>query len=175
MTVSPTSAAAGSTGNTLNFTFTAPAEPFESGSEVTSGSHGMDGTENRQQQRRGNRDVHTRDALAASQTITVLMACAAGTSFTISYADATAQTTTGTATFTTETLESGGVLTAITTSPTVTINAGPAYKLVFTTSPSASTVAGTAFSTQPVVQVGGRQRESRLVGHQHGDFGDHRG
>src|SRR5438552_532106 len=46
----------------------------------------------------------------------------------------------------------GGVITSSTTSPAVTITFAAANKLVVTTQPSASTVAGVAFAQQPVVQ-----------------------
>ena len=46
-----------------------------------------------------------------------------------------------------------GTLTSATTSPAFTITAGTKAKVAFTTQPSASTVAGTAFAQQPVVTI----------------------
>ena len=93
----------------------------------------------------------------SGQVITVPMACQNNQSFTLTYGvtgtGASAQTTAGTAEFTTQTTESGQSIANISSQPVVTVNAGTANKLVFTTQPVGGVAEGTNFTTSPVVSV----------------------
>ena len=112
MTVSPTSTTAGSTGNTLTFTFTAPVgSNFPSNSYVTivipSGWTAPSTTAGNAGYTTATAGSCTPGSVSVSgSTITVTQACAAGTSFTINYGTGTnathvtAQGTAGLATFT---------------------------------------------------------------------------
>ena len=112
MTVLPTSVVASTPGNNIGFTFTAPAAAsFGAGSEVTLTVPSTATWTVPQTSNSGNPGYVTVTPgtctpsvpTVASRVITVPMSCAAGTSFTLNYADATAQSATGTATFTTAT------------------------------------------------------------------------
>ena len=132
MTVSPTAAIVSSTGNNLAFTFTAPSMGgYGNGSEVTLAIPTGTGTAwtTPQTTNSGNPGFVSTTAgtctlgtaSVASSTITVPMVCPASGSFTINYANATARTTTGPSTFTTQTRQGTGALVGISTSPTVTV------------------------------------------------------
>ena len=171
MVVSPSSVPAGSAGNTFGFTFSAPVgKTFAAASYATvvvPAGWTAPQTTNSANPGFVNTTAGTCAPGAASVTgtgpwtITVVQACAAGTSFTINYgagssvAKVTAPSTAGTATFTSGShVGSGGAATTLTSgSPQVSVTAGVATQLVFTTQPSPSTVAGAAFGAQPVVAV----------------------
>ncbi len=166
MTVNPTTATAGSTGNTLTFDFTASSGTFGSGSKVSLAIPTGTGTAwtTPQTSNSGNPGYTTDSSgtgctvgspTVSSSTITVTVSssgCTSGDSFTISYADATAQTTTGKANFTTETEESGGSFSAIGTSPTVTVSAAAPATASFTQEPT-NTTAGNAINPAVTVTV----------------------
>jgi hypothetical protein len=159
MTVSPTSTTAGSTGN-YTFTFTAPNAYFASGSQLTlaipSGwtapQNTTSGNPGFVSATAGSGCSSVSIASVTSSLITVNMTCNGGGTFTLAYNNATAQTTTGTATFTTQTKQSGGTLTSIATQPAVTVNPAAANKLVFGQQPS-NTTAGVAISPAVTVQI----------------------
>ena len=119
MTVLPTSVVTSTSGNNLGFTFTSPAgASFGAGSEVTLTVPSTATWTLPQTSNSGNPGYVTvtpgtctpSAPTVASRVITVPMSCAAGTSFTLNYANATAQTATGTATFTTATARAPGGL-----------------------------------------------------------------
>jgi hypothetical protein len=167
MTVSPTTAIAGSSNNAFLFTFAT-----DNGKDLTAGSQvtvqvpaGWTAPQNTNSGNPGfvsvaNMSCAGTPAIASVSggLITININCAKnGQSFTLSYAGGgtkvTAPTATGNNTFTTQTKQNGGTLTNIATQPVVTVNPGPASKLVFTASPSNST-GGVAFApNQPVVTV----------------------
>jgi hypothetical protein len=155
MTVGPTTASAGSTGNNLTFTFIASSGSFGAGSSMTLAVPTGSGTAWTvpQTTTTGNPGFTTTTAgtctpgtlTVSASTITVPMACAAGTSFAINYTDATAQANTGTATFTTQTKEGAGgtTLTSVPTQPTVVVSNVPSGSGTMTVSPSAVVVNST--------------------------------
>ena len=169
MTVSPTSVTAGSTGNTLVFTFTAPVGgTFAANSYVTltvpAGWTAPSTTSGSAGYTTATAGTCTPGALSVTGsgpwTIQVTQACAAGTSFTINYGigtnatHVTAPATAGTANFNAASHAGfGGTAVALANSPIVTINAGSANKLVFTTQPVGNVGEATNFSTSPSVSV----------------------
>ena len=170
MTVAPSAVTAGSTGNSLGFTFTAPAtRDFPASSRVTlvvpagwtapqtttSGNPGFLSVANSI----GTSCSPSINGISGSGpwTITVNETCAHTDAFTLTYAGGgsavTAQTTAGTATFTTQSRSGAGSFSSIGTQPAVTVNPGAATKLVFTQQPSSTVTASSAFGTQPKVSV----------------------
>jgi predicted RecA/RadA family phage recombinase len=152
MTISPTTANV-STSATYTLTFTADnGKDFNAGSQVrvtiptgwtaprTGSGAGQVSTSNVSCGAVGAPTV-------AGQVVTISMTCAAGKSFTLTYATATSQSSPGTATFTTATKQNGGALTDINTQPAVTVSFPPPTKLAVTSINSGSSVTyGTSFS-----------------------------
>jgi hypothetical protein len=167
MTVSPTLATAGSTGNTLTFQF----RTITSSGAYGSGSYatvvvptGWTAPQKSSGSSPGFISVSAVGSgstasvsLISGSTITINFTCNTGTGngFNLTYGGGgtavTADTVAGTDTFTTATHSgSGGTPTALSTSPTVTVNAAAASKLVIT-STAVTVVAGVA-STAITVQ-----------------------
>ena len=154
MIVSPTIVAAGSTGNTLSFTFTADnGKDFNAGSQATIAvPTGWTAPTS------GNVTVTNGTCTAASlgsisgSTITINMTCPGGDTFTVTYGGVTATSTVGTSTFTTQTKQGSpaGSPANISTSPSVTVQA--ASKLVFAQQP-ANTAAGASITPAVTVKV----------------------
>ncbi|MBI4789881.1 MAG: hypothetical protein HY782_22850, partial [Chloroflexi bacterium] len=134
MSVSPTSVAASSTGNTLTFMFTAPQyKDFAAGSQATleiptgwsapqTASAGADGYVSI--------DVGNTTCSAASINsvtgagpwlVTIDMTCSGGQYFALTYSNVQAPAATGLNTFTTQTAQNAGTLTGIAASPTVDV------------------------------------------------------
>src|SRR5437588_4084103 len=143
MAIAPLIVAAGSTGNTLTFTFTAPGgHDFNSGSQAaiqvpagwtaptTSNVSVTSGT-----------GCTASLASATGNVITINMTCTGGNSFITTYSGATAPPTAGVNTFTTKTKQGNplGALTPLSSSPVVTIQA--ASKLVFGEQPASTQAA----------------------------------
>jgi hypothetical protein len=146
MTVSPTTAIAGSTGNSFTFTFaTDSGKDLLTGAQVTvQVPSGWTAPQNTNSGNAGFVNVTNVSCATAPSIssvggglITININCTkGGQSFTLAYAGGgtkvTAPTTAGLNTFTTQTKQNGGTLTNIATSPVVTVNAAAASKLVFT-------------------------------------------
>ena len=168
MTVSPTSVAAGSTGNQLTFTFTNnSASSFSFGSYITltiptgwtapssnSSNAGYVTAANGS----GTCNEDTTPSVNG-MVITISMSCASGASFTVLYGAGsnathiTAPATAGSYPFNTASHNgSNGTPIGLGTSPSVTVNTGAASKVAFTTDP-AGCAAGIACTTQPTVKV----------------------
>jgi hypothetical protein len=164
MTVSPTSATAGSANNQFVFTFTGPSGGFSANSQVRltipAGWTNPTGitTAAATQGGGGCASVGAPSISGAGPwTVDVAMTCAAGKQFTITYGggtattNVTAPTTAGAVTFLTQSKSSTGTLADLATSPSVTVAPAAASKLAFTTQPASGT-AGAAFG-QPAVSV----------------------
>ena len=162
-TVTPTEVTAGSTGNTLTFTFTAE-EAMDTG-EITitapalwSEPQGTGGTAG-YTTATSTGEIGTPTFADSTVTVPITTLANEGT-ITVVYGDgggdsgATAQQTAETATFVTKSKPAAaGTLTELTAgSPTVTVNPDAATQLVFTTQP-ADSVSGIALTTQPVVEA----------------------
>ena len=171
MSVSPTSATAGSTGNSFTYSFR-----NSSGNAFSANSYvqvivpaGWSAPQTSSSATAGfvsATAVNTAGVGTVSVsgtgpwTINVVMtSCAGGTGngFNLTYAGTagvTVPTTAGAVTFTTGSHNNtGGTVTTLSAgSPSITINAAAANKLAFTTQPGGGT-GGTAWSTQPVVKV----------------------
>ncbi len=85
-------------------------------------------------------------------TITVDILCGTNRIFKINYAAVTAPTAPAAYSFDAQTKNANGTFASVASSPVVTVGAGAASKLAFTSAPGTST-AGAAFGTQPVVVV----------------------
>ena len=159
MSVAPTSVVAGSAGNSLAFTFTAPAaRDFSNGSYVTitvptGWAAPTTGTTSINAGTCGGTVTRT----TASQVVTVTMGsgCAHGNSFTLTYSPANAPNSSATSgTFNVAShAGSGGTATALTPpSVGVTILPGPATNLNFLQQPM-TTAAGAAISPAVTVRI----------------------
>ncbi len=163
MTVNPSSATAGSTGNQFTFTFTGDdKKDFSNGSYVTllipagwTAPNTTPGTPGYTTTTQGNCSAGSPTVTGTGPwTIQVPQQCPNDKSFTIVYGAVTASPTPGGATFNAASHNgSGGPATALRSgNPTVNVTVGPAAKLVFTQQPSGAT-GGIAFTTQPKVTV----------------------
>jgi hypothetical protein len=164
MTISPTSVVAGSAGNTLTFTFQGElnnGHNFDAGSIITvtiptgwtapqisnSGNPGFVGN----QANASGTTCNPGAPSVSGNVITIAQTCHGVDTFTFKYNGATAQSGAGAATFTTASRDgSSGSAVNLATSPSVTVTAGPASKLVFTS--TAVTVTAGACSTALTVQ-----------------------
>ena len=167
ISVAPGSVTAGSTGNTLTFTFTAPAgQSYNSGSTITvQVPSGWTTPQTSNAANPGFVSVATVSGTSCVPgtpavsgtgpwTITVAQTCANSDAMSITYGGGTsatkvtAPTTAGTATFATNTKQgSGGTLTPVNPAPTVAINPGPATNINFQTSPVTTTAGATLAAT----------------------------
>ena len=164
MAVSPTSVVAGSSTNTLTFTFTAGTEALVSGAQVTVAAPAGWTAPTSTNSSVSPGSCSSASLGTAAQTMTVSVTCPAGGTFTLTYGvsghQVTAPTTAGTATFTTQSKNSAGTLTNIATSPVVTVAAGTATQLVWTTQPT-NTADGAAIS--PALQVSVEDAHGNVV------------
>ena len=177
MTVAPTSVTAGSTGNSLVFTFSAPAgKDFAASSRVSVAVPTGTGWTTPQSTTSGNPGfVTVANATGtscapsisgiASNVITVNQTCAHGDALTITYAGGgtavTATQTAGNVTFTTQSRNGASTMTNLTAgSPVVTVNPGAATNLNFLQSP---TTAASGATISPVVTVRIRDAFNNVV------------
>ncbi|HZX01786.1 hypothetical protein [Kribbella sp.] len=157
MTVTPATVVAGSTANRLVFTFTATTGKFTTGSLVTltvpqgwsqpSTNSSAPGYTTVSGCSAGTPSI----AGAGPWTITVSQSCDAGTALTLTYganSQVVAPTTVQTATFTagSRISNSGSAVPLTAGSPQVTVTAGAASKLAFTTPPPSTGTAGVALA-----------------------------
>ena len=156
MTVAPNTVVAGSTGNSLVFTFTAPAgKDFPTSSFVTLTVPSGWGTPSTGNVAVSSGTCGSVTRTVAGQVITATLgaACAHGNSFTLTYTPSTVPSTLTTGTFNTASRSgASGSAVGIGTNPTVSTIAGAASKLVFTTSPASPTAAGASFGGTVQVQ-----------------------
>ncbi len=166
MSVSPTSVTAGSTGNTLTFTFTGRSgRTFAAGSIVTvtiptganlwstpqTGNPAGTGYVSGQANVSGATCNPGAPSVSGS-VITIPQTCDGSNSFKFTYSNATAQTASGTATFAAASRNggSGSAVSLGSGNPTVTVNAAAANKLAFSVQPSNAAVGQTI---TPAVKV----------------------